>query len=189
LEGELRQALEDDQFEAYYSRCVLRGRQCPGLQALIRWRRPNDGLTLPAQFIRWPGRRPDPADWERMLALAGRQIAAWRRRPAAQPVAVNLSASSSAAPATDRAVEIASCDVAPSCLELELTETMLMDSVDTAMAPCARSNAWAFASSSTTLAPATRASTTSSVLRSTLKIDGPSSRAACRARCGHLRRS
>jgi diguanylate cyclase (GGDEF)-like protein len=52
LEAELNAALQDGQFFLLYQPiCDLRTRKVVGLEALIRWRHPKQGVLLPADFI------------------------------------------------------------------------------------------------------------------------------------------
>ncbi len=53
LEGELRHALQHDEFEPYFQPiCSLTGGQVLGYEALIRWNHPRRGLLKPADFIK-----------------------------------------------------------------------------------------------------------------------------------------
>ena len=53
LEGELRKALQHDQFEPYFQPiCQLDGGRVLGYEALIRWNHPLRGLLQPADFLR-----------------------------------------------------------------------------------------------------------------------------------------
>src|SRR5450756_3219795 len=52
LENKLRQAVEREQFELYYQPKIdLHGKGVTGLEALIRWNDPEQGLVLPELFI------------------------------------------------------------------------------------------------------------------------------------------
>lgn len=52
LEKSLRRALENEEFELHYQPKVdLVQRRVKGVEALIRWRRPDHGLVPPAEFI------------------------------------------------------------------------------------------------------------------------------------------
>ena len=53
LEGELREALQLEQFEPYFQPiCRLDGGEVVGYEALIRWNHPQRGLLRPADFIK-----------------------------------------------------------------------------------------------------------------------------------------
>ena len=52
LESDLRQALEEGQFEIFYQPIVrLSDRAVAGFEALLRWRHPSRGLIAPSDFI------------------------------------------------------------------------------------------------------------------------------------------
>jgi len=52
LGNELRQAIEDDQFEVYYQPLVsLKEKKHIGFEALVRWQHPQKGLVPPNDFI------------------------------------------------------------------------------------------------------------------------------------------
>jgi diguanylate cyclase (GGDEF)-like protein len=52
LAGELRQAIESGQMEVYYQpKASLRSGEIKGLEALLRWRNPREGLLRPDEFI------------------------------------------------------------------------------------------------------------------------------------------
>lgn len=52
LEGELRRAIEEDEFSVYYQPVVdLAGSQIVGAEALVRWRHPDRGLVPPGSFL------------------------------------------------------------------------------------------------------------------------------------------
>ncbi len=52
LLSDLRQAVEEEQFELYYQPIVnLKTNRVTGLEALARWRHPRDGVLLPDSFI------------------------------------------------------------------------------------------------------------------------------------------
>ncbi len=52
LEAELRQAVEDEGFELHYQPIVeLETRRIAGVEALLRWHHPTDGLLAPSTFM------------------------------------------------------------------------------------------------------------------------------------------
>ena len=135
LESALRQALSLNQFELYYQPQVqIFGGQAIGMEALIRWRHPEMGIIAPIQFIpvaEETGQIIGIGEW--VLRTACTQNKAWQ--VAGLPhltVAVNLSALQLRQPGFVAKVSqiLHETGLAPDCLELELTESMLMDKSD-----------------------------------------------------------
>lgn len=94
LEGEIRKALENDEFILHYQPKVeLATGRTVGVEALVRWRHPRQGLIMPGEFI--------PLAEEtglivplgnKILEMACRQASAWVRAGIDNlPVAVNIS--------------------------------------------------------------------------------------------------
>jgi EAL domain-containing protein (putative c-di-GMP-specific phosphodiesterase class I)/GGDEF domain-containing protein len=137
LEQGLRGAINDDQFFLEYQPVVdvSQGRVV-GAEALLRWRHPVLGLVSPAEFIPIL-ERSGPVDevglW--VLNTACRDARNWRRRGlAGLTMAVNLSACQFRGPTLAMTVArtLERHGLAPSDLEVELTETAAMeDSVRT----------------------------------------------------------
>ena len=131
LEVDLRQALENREFELHYQPKVnLQTGSITGVEALIRWHHPRRGLVSPVQFIPIAeacGVIVPIGRW--VLREACRQARAWR--DAGLPplrIAINVSArelrekdfvATVLAALTETGLE-------PGCLELELTESFLM---------------------------------------------------------------
>jgi diguanylate cyclase (GGDEF)-like protein/PAS domain S-box-containing protein len=95
LEGKLRRALDQDEFELHYQpKASLATGAVTGLEALLRWRDPELGLVMPGDFIpiaEETGLVGRLGEWT--LHAVCRQIAAWRDQGLpAPPVALNLSA-------------------------------------------------------------------------------------------------
>ncbi|BAI76528.1 diguanylate cyclase/phosphodiesterase (plasmid) [Azospirillum sp. B510] len=94
LEGSLRRAIREGQLFLVYQPQVdtLTGR-IVGLEALIRWRHPEEGLILPGRFLpvaEETGLVVAMGDWVLFEACA--QIRRWRQRfDLSVPVAVNIS--------------------------------------------------------------------------------------------------
>jgi predicted signal transduction protein with EAL and GGDEF domain len=133
LENDLRRATEREEFCLHYQPIVsLADRRIVGFEALVRWQRPEHGLTMPAGFIPvaeetglilWIG------NW--VLMEACRQLQAWNRRfPSVPPftVAVNISAKQFAQPdlVSHVAQTLRVSGLAPQSLKLELTESITM---------------------------------------------------------------
>ncbi len=132
LEDGLRTALERREFELHYQPKVnLKTGAVIGVEALIRWRHPVRGLVPPAQFIPIAeecGLIVEIGRW--VLREACRQNRAWQ--DAGLPpirLAVNISAVELRAKDFVAGVRAILTDTGldPHCLELELTETFLME--------------------------------------------------------------
>ncbi len=132
MEQELREALENNEFELYYqpkTRCA--DDELTGAEALIRWNHPQRGLVTPSEFIglaEETGQILGIGDW--VLRTACRQAKAWRDAglPAIR-IAVNLSPRQFRA--TDIAAKVAQIlrtyALDASALELEVTEGSVME--------------------------------------------------------------
>ena len=135
IETDLRRALGSEEISAYFQPIVrLREGGLVGAEALMRWHHPKRGLVTPDEFLPTAeaaglivplGRR--------VLNLACNHLAAWRRarlEAAEWRVSVNVSAQELTDPAfldgIDR--ELKACSLAPSALQLELTESTLIES-------------------------------------------------------------
>jgi len=131
LEGKIRRALELGEFEVHYQPKVdvASGRTC-GLEALLRWRDPELGLVLPGDFIpiaEETGLIEPLGDW--VLRAVCREIAELRARGIPPPpIAVNLSAHQFRSGRLVEQVRAAvhAAGIEPTLLELEITESVLM---------------------------------------------------------------
>jgi diguanylate cyclase (GGDEF)-like protein/PAS domain S-box-containing protein len=131
LGASLRLALERGQFELHYQPQVsLRSGKVVGIEALLRWRHPEQGLLGPGHFIGFAeetGLIIPIGEWVMRTACA--QNKAWQDAGlAAIPVAVNVSARQFAQPGLEAVVRSAldESGLAPRYLELELTESISM---------------------------------------------------------------
>lgn len=139
LENSLRHALERQEFELFYQPqvCAGDGSLC-GMEALVRWRHPTRGLIAPGLFIslaEQTGLIVPLGDW--ILREACRQGKAWADRGYRfGRIAVNLSPcqflSDDLAAAIDAA--LAQSGLPPSMLELEITESAIMQNQQAATA-------------------------------------------------------
>jgi diguanylate cyclase (GGDEF)-like protein len=135
LELDLRQALPTGQLEVFYQPQVdLRAGAMTGVEALLRWRHPQRGLVSPAQFIPLAeeiGLIVPIGEW--VLREACRTVASW---PGDLRAAVNLSAVQFKSRNLVAVVEQALHDaaLAPDRLELEITETVMLNDTDTTVA-------------------------------------------------------
>jgi diguanylate cyclase (GGDEF)-like protein/PAS domain S-box-containing protein len=138
MEADLRQAINANQFVLFYQPQV-EGEHLIGAEALIRWNHPERGLLLPGEFIAFAeetGLILPLGDW--VLEAACKQIACWARQeePAYISVAVNISARQFRQPDFVEKVlaAIERTGAEPHNLELELTESMLADSIEEVIA-------------------------------------------------------
>ncbi|HUI99768.1 MAG TPA: EAL domain-containing protein [Usitatibacter sp.] len=138
LETALRGALERDEFLLHYQpKFDVPSDALVGFEALLRWRHPELGLLPPAEFV--PILEESDlivgvGEW--VLREACRQLSAWAReglRPL--PVAVNISARQFRMRRLERAVArvVKEAGIDPSLLELEITESLLMEDPEEAV--------------------------------------------------------
>ncbi|HNE13075.1 MAG TPA: EAL domain-containing protein [Accumulibacter sp.] len=132
LESDIRKGLERGEFYLLYQPQVnAESGEIVGVEALIRWQHPEHGIVSPAQFIpvaEESGLIVPMGEW--VLNEACSQIVRWQARAVHAPrVAVNISARQlRSANFLDKvATTIAATGIAPERLELELTESILMD--------------------------------------------------------------
>jgi diguanylate cyclase (GGDEF)-like protein len=135
LEIDLRKAIENDEFELFYQPLVnMRTAYVTGFEALIRWNHPERGMTLPGDFIAVAedtGLIVPIGDW--VLRQACVEAATW---PSDVKVAVNLSPiqfkNKSLVPSVISA--LAASGLSASRLELEITESVVMQDAAAALA-------------------------------------------------------
>ncbi len=94
LMNDLWRAVERDQFfVCYQPKVAIHSQQVVGMEALLRWQHPKNGLVPPDQFIPLAERTraiQAISDW--VLNEAMRQCAEWRNAGLEMPIAVNMSA-------------------------------------------------------------------------------------------------
>jgi diguanylate cyclase (GGDEF)-like protein/PAS domain S-box-containing protein len=135
LEKHLRHALEQDQFQLVYQpQIALDSGQVVGVEALIRWRHPELGLVSPGEFVPLAEENGliEPLGlW--VLRTACLQHRAWRaaRLPGLR-LAVNMSARQFQRLGLESRIRevLAETDMDARWLELELTESVLMQEGD-----------------------------------------------------------
>jgi diguanylate cyclase (GGDEF)-like protein len=141
---ELRAAVDSEQLRVVYQPIVHLGEATPaGVEALVRWQHPRRGLLAPAEFI-------EVAEDTGLVVPLG----AWVLRRACRDLtrildqgrvgdgapelvmSVNLSARQLSEPGLVGMVQsvLAECGLAPGRLCFEITESVLMDDVDLAIA-------------------------------------------------------
>ena len=138
LEGALRGALREDQFELWFQPQVdLGSGRVVGTEALIRWRHPHFGTVRPERFIglaEETGLIVPIGAWA--LRTACIQNRHWQRAGLGPlRIAVNLSARQFSEPDLVQTVRqvLDETGLAPDSLEIELTESMMMADVDAAI--------------------------------------------------------
>lgn len=140
MEKELKDAIQRDQFTLMFQPKVsLFDYGVTGVETLIRWEHPEKGMVTPDRFI------PVAEETGQILAIGSwvleqscRQISSLIRTgvlPETAKVAVNLSAKQFADPDLVKQIRnvIEVSQIPAQCLELEITESTLMDDVESAI--------------------------------------------------------
>jgi diguanylate cyclase (GGDEF)-like protein len=139
LEHDLRRAIEQREFELYFQpQVALASGRVVGAEALIRWNHPERGLLMPDNFIPIAeeiGIIIAIGEW--VLKQACRHLEQWRREELAlSRLAVNISGSQfgwhGGFAALVRRV-LGDFGIEPECLEIELTESVIMQDTGHAM--------------------------------------------------------
>ncbi len=135
LEKELRKALEAGQLEVYYQPQINHLGEIVGMEALTRWPHPRRGMIPPGEFIpvaEESGQIQTLGRW--VLQTAVRQAQQWLRDgifPARGTISINVSAHQfhrhEFAPSIINALDEAG--LPPSCLKLEITESVVIDDI------------------------------------------------------------
>lgn len=131
LETSLRSAVENDEFVLFYQPQIsLATGQVVGVEALIRWQHPQRGLLSPAQFIglaEESGLIVPIGNW--ILRKACQQVKAWIDA-GLPPLRVAVNVSSLQFQQVDFCSTVKTIidesGVDPGCIELELTESIVM---------------------------------------------------------------
>ncbi len=139
LENALRRALERQEMAVYFQPQYRVGSgEIVGAEALLRWRHPELGMVSPARFIpvaEDSGLISQISEW--VLQSVCNHICTWREHGLAiPPIAINISSSQF------RQLDFVSgvietlgrSGIAPDLIELELTESILMQDFDIAVA-------------------------------------------------------
>jgi len=135
LEIDLRKAIANNEFELFYQPLVdMRTERVTGFEALIRWHHPERGMIPPLDFIgvaEETGLIGPIGDW--VLRRACAEAATW---PSDVKIAVNLSPLQFKNKGLLRSVvsALAASGLSPNRLELEITESVLLQDGDTTLA-------------------------------------------------------
>jgi len=136
--SELRRALEREEFALVYQpKFRLADRGVSGAEALLRWKHPERGTVSPAEFIpvlEETGLIVAVGEW--IIRRACADLKAWQAASVAPgPVSVNLSARQFRQQDLDVRIKslVAAAGVDPRLIELEITESHLMQDPDHAI--------------------------------------------------------
>jgi len=135
MENCLRRAIEDNELSVHYQPQVdIQSGRIIGVEALLRWNSAKLGIVSPVEFIpvaEETGLISPIGEW--VLREACRQVKKWRDDGLPEiRIAVNLSVGQFAKQSIDKLVSQVLLDTGlpVHCLELEITENMLMDDVE-----------------------------------------------------------
>ncbi|MCX6075189.1 MAG: EAL domain-containing protein [Campylobacterales bacterium] len=139
LENGLRHAIENGELELYYQPVIdIASQKIVGAEALLRWNHPELGIVMPDDMIaiaEESGLIVPIGEW--VLREACMQFVRWRSQQTShvhlQRIAVNVSAVQfRQKDFVDRVIRIvAQTRIVPYMLELELTESTVIDKIDT----------------------------------------------------------
>jgi diguanylate cyclase (GGDEF)-like protein/PAS domain S-box-containing protein len=135
LEYELREAIEQQQFQLHYQMQVDRTGQAIGAEALIRWQHPERGMLSPQYFI------PSAEDIGLILPLgqwvldtACAQLKKWQQSPLTSDIVLAVNVSAKQLHQVDFVEQVLATvqrhGTNPARLKLELTESMLLDNIN-----------------------------------------------------------
>ncbi|BFM12453.1 hypothetical protein R50072_26060 [Simiduia litorea] len=136
LEAEIHRALEQKEFRLYLQSKVDMSSTIRGFEALCRWDHPDRGILMPAEFV------PVMADlglqtpldkW--MLEASCRQLKTWHTLYPDIGISVNVASDHFSSPSFLPFLQqtINRYGIKPGQLELEITETLLMDNITLAL--------------------------------------------------------
>jgi diguanylate cyclase (GGDEF)-like protein len=139
METRLREAVDADALEVVYQpRVAGANGRITGFEALVRWTDPTFGVVSPEEFVRLAEEtRIVVKMGERVLRSAVSQLATWRDLLPSRSIRVSVNVSQvQLAPSFVELVKstLAQHEVEPSRLELEITETALMQDEGDALA-------------------------------------------------------
>jgi len=135
LEKELRQAIENQQFRLDYQVQVDSNRRPIGAEALIRWLHPERGLLSPHLFISLAEETSlilHIGHW--VLHAACAQLKTWQQNDATIKLVLAINVSAKQFHQVDFVAQVQAAiqqhDIDPKLLKLELTESLMLDSID-----------------------------------------------------------
>ncbi len=131
FENEVQHALANDEFELFYQPMIdMSSGKATGLEALLHWRHPRLGLLGPSEFLSraaQSGQASRIGEWVIFAACAQAQCWQEAKVPLALPIAINIDISQ-LQPELLKTISsaLARHNVPPSCLQLEVTESMVV---------------------------------------------------------------
>ncbi len=135
LEGELRKALENREFDLHYQVQLDILNRPVGAEVLIRWKHPLRGMISPAQFIPLAedtGLIIPIGAW--VLETACAQIKSWEQNELTRDLVLAVNVSARQFHQTDFVAQVRAIvqrhGIDPARLKLELTESMLVEDVE-----------------------------------------------------------
>jgi diguanylate cyclase (GGDEF)-like protein len=128
----IAQALSNNELVLHYQPQVnMRTGQLVGVEALVRWQHPDDGLLAPGHFLPVLEGKPLAADLDEwVLDEAFAQLSAWQAQGFEVPVSVNVCAASLQKPGFVRRLvqrQVAHPSLARELIKLEMLETSALE--------------------------------------------------------------
>jgi diguanylate cyclase (GGDEF)-like protein/PAS domain S-box-containing protein len=144
LREKLRRAIDDECFEVYYQPVIdFKRDECCGAEALVRWKDPEQGMIMPDEFIRIAEENNmiEELSWLIYNQALNMLSVIVKERPKFT-MALNVSAHQFfISTFADELITLCSqYDVLPSSIELEITESQLMQSSEVASKAIKRLN-------------------------------------------------
>ncbi|MES9897815.1 MAG: EAL domain-containing protein [Sedimenticola sp.] len=138
LEEELHQALRNSEFEVHFQPKVsIQTRKPVGAEALVRWHHPKHGMMLPGEFLpvaEETGLLGPISDW--VLGETCKQIRCWADS-GKQPLPISVNISNQQFNGDDLLIKLKrvlqESAIDPGLLELELTESIVMENAPRAV--------------------------------------------------------
>jgi diguanylate cyclase (GGDEF)-like protein/PAS domain S-box-containing protein len=139
LEASLREGLLKDQFALYYQAQVKGTKEMLGVEALLRWHDPQNGLVAPAGFIpvaEETGLILPLGQW--VLEAACQQLARWSEKPGMVDLTIAINVSALQFHQDDFVEQVLAVlertGANPNRLKLELTESLLVTDIEEVIA-------------------------------------------------------
>lgn len=139
LDNELREALDKNQLVLFYQTQVNEQGQAIGAEALIRWMHPDKGQVSPAEFIpvaETSGLIVPIGLW--VLQTACKQLQQWQKNPLLSDLTLSINVSAKQFKQANFVDQVKRTlqrsQINPQRLKIELTESIIVEDVDDAIA-------------------------------------------------------